>query len=223
VNAAALPETASFAGFARILGVKPQAVTALRHAGRLVLTDDGKRVQVAASQQRIRDTADPSKAGVVARHAAERAAKAVETADMHDPLETELTIAELEWNEFVKTADMPDPLETQGAGEADDDTPGSRDYQSSRARREHYQALEAQRAYEVAIGKLMDAGEVAAAVAGAAATLRTRLEGLPDILGPQLAAIHDEAQCRATLAEAIEHALEETARQFSNIAKQVSA
>lgn len=199
MNAAALPETASFAGFARILGVKPQAVTALRHAGRLVLTDDGKRVQVAASQQRIRDTADPSKAGVVARHAAERAAKAGETAA------------------------TPDPLETQGEGEADDDTPGSRDYQSSRARREHYQALEAQRAYEVAIGKLMDAGEVAAAVAGAAATLRTRLEGLPDILGPQLAAIHDEAQCRATLAEAIEHALEETARQFCNIAKQVTA
>src|SRR6185312_3772275 len=132
-------DTASFAGFARLLGVKPQAVTALRHAGRLVLTADGKRVDVAASQQRLRDTADPSKAGVVARHAAERAAKA------------------------------------------------------------------------------------AAAVASAATTLRSSLESLPDVLGPQLAAITDEAQARATLAEAIEHALEECSRQFSNIARQISA
>jgi hypothetical protein len=198
-TAAAQPETASFAGFARLLGVKPQAITALRLADRLVLTADGRRVQVAASQQRLRDTADPSKAGVVARHAAERAAKA-----------------------GVQAEGVADPSSTAtGAGNADDnaDDAGNRDYQGSRARREHYQALEAQRAYEVAIGKLMDAGEVAAAIASATATLRTRLEGLPDVLGPQLAAINDEAQARATLAEAIEHALEETSRQFANIAK----
>lgn len=203
-SAADQPETATLSGFARLLGVKPSAVTALRHAGRLVLTADGNRVQVAASQQRIRDTADPSKAGVVARHAATRAAKADGQA---------LTPA-------------PGSSPTSGAG---DDAPppsepeGNADYQSSRARREHYQALEAQRAYEVAMGKLMDAHEVASAVASAATTLRTRLEGLPDVLGPQLAAISDEAQARATLAEAIEHALEEASRQFANIAKQVTA
>lgn len=192
------PQTATFAGFARLLGVKPQAVTALRKAGRLVLTADGKRVQVAASQQRIRDTADPSKAGVVARHAAERATKASPTSTP--------------------------PPSTAGAGDADDDEPaGTNAYQTSRAKREHYQALEAQRAYELAIGKLMDASEVTTAIASATATLRTSLEGLPDILGPQLAAITDEGQARATLAEAIEHALEETARQFSNVAKQVAA
>jgi len=192
-------DTASFAGFARLLGVKPQAVTALRHAGRLVLTADGKRVDVAASQQRLRDTADPSKAGVVARHAAERAAKAA-------------------------TAGEPSaPAPGAAAGDGEPDGAGNADYQGSRARREHYQALEVQRAYEVAIGKLMDAGEVAAAVASAATTLRSSLESLPDVLGPQLAAITDEAQARATLAEAIEHALEECSRQFSNIARQISA
>lgn len=203
-TAAALPETASMAGFARLLGVKPSAVTALRHAGRLVLTADGKRVQVAASQQRIRDTADPSKAGVVARHVAERAAKVAS-----EPAAASVSTAP-----------------AAGAGDDDNatDAPiGNTDYQSSRARREHYQALEAQRAYEVAMGKLMDAHEVASAVASAATTLRTRLEGLPDVLGPQLAAITDEAQARATLAEAIEHALEEASRQFSNIAKAVTA
>jgi hypothetical protein len=203
-SAAEQPETLSFAGFARLLGIKPQAITALRYADRLVLTADGKRVQVAASQQRIRDTADPSKAGVVARHAAERAAKATPRPDT------------------APVTPAPD------AGAGDDDSAaeaptGNADYQSSRARREHYQALEAQRAYEVAMGKLMDAHEVASAVASAAATLRTRLESLPDVLGPQLAAISDEAQARATLAEAIEHALEETSRQFANIARQVTA
>lgn len=191
------PQTATFAGFARMLGVKPQAVTALRHAGRLVLTDNDKRVLVEASQQRIRDTADPSKAGVVARHAAERATKPA-------------------------TAGEPIPS-SAGAGDDDDEPAGSSGYQASRARREHYQALEAQRAYELAIGKLMDASEVTAAIASATATLRTSLESLPDVLGPQLAAITDEGQARATLAEAIEHALEETARQFSNLSKQVSA
>lgn len=200
-SAAALPETASLSGFARLLGVKPSAVTALRHADRLVLTADGKRVQVAASQQRIRDTADPSKAGVVARHAAERAAKSGD-----QPI----------------TAPVSSVAST-GAGEVEAPAePGNADYQTSRARREHYQALEAQRAYEVAMGKLMDAHEVASAVASAATTLRARLEGLPDVLGPQLAAISDEAQARAMLAEAIEHALEEASRQFSNIAKAVA-
>jgi hypothetical protein len=79
--------------------------------------------------------------------------------------------------------------------------------------------MEAKRAYELAIGKLMDASEVAAAVGSATATLRTSLERLPDVLAPQLAAITDEAQARATLAEAIEHALDEVSRQFANLAK----
>jgi hypothetical protein len=200
LNAAApVEETASFAGFARLLGVKPSAVTALKQAGRLVLTDDGKRVRIAASRQRIAETADPSKAGVVARHAAERAAKA---------------------GELPPQAPAP---AAEGEGPDDDDEAGTPGYQASRAKREHYAAMAAQRDYEVSIGKLMDAGEVAAAVAQAATTLRTQLEALPDTLAPQLAAITDEAQVRATLAEAIEHALEETARQFFAIARQGDA
>lgn len=199
-------ETASFAGFARLLGVKPQAVTALRHAGRLVLTEDGKRVVVAASQQRLRDTADPSKAGVVARHAAARAAAGAAVGASVGPAE-------------VATPGAPANDDAADDGQE----PAGADYQSSRARREHYAALEAQRSYEVAIGKLMDAGEVASAVAHAATMLRTRLESLPDVLGPQLAAIQDEAQARATLAEAIEVALEEVSRQFALVGKQQAA
>ena len=63
------------------------------------------------------------------------------------------------------------------------------------------------------------ADAVLAAVSGAMATLRQRFESLPDILGPQLAACADETQTRTLLAESIEHALEEAARQFLNISK----
>lgn len=194
------PQTVTFAGLARILGVKPQAVTALRHAGRLVLTDDGQRVLVEASQQRLAATADPSKAGVVARHAAARQSKV---------------------GEGAAQPPVAPPAPTHAASE-----PGDRignTYQASRAVRERYLAMEAKRAFEVAIGKLMDADEVASVVAAATTTLRTRLESLPDVLGPQLAAIHDEGQVRAIIAEAIEHALEEAARHFATTAKQAAA
>jgi len=196
------PQTASFAGFARLLGVKPQAVTALRHADRLVLTADGKRVLVVESQQRLRETFDPSKAGVVARHAATRQVKAGEGA-VHPVDDAPATAAD--------------------ASERGDDEPASTGYQHWRERNERAKALAGERDNLVAEGKLMDAGEVAAAVAAAATQLRARLEGLPNVLGPQLAAIRDEGEARAVLVEAIEHALEETARQFSNIAKQVTA
>ena len=65
--------TASFAGFARLIGERsPSYITQLKGEGRLVLTDDGKRVRVQESIALIKATADPAKAGVAARHAANR-------------------------------------------------------------------------------------------------------------------------------------------------------
>lgn len=66
--------------FARSQGFNPSWATALKQAGRLVMTDDGRRVKVAESIARIEATRDPSKAGVAARHAAARA-QAAEPAD----------------------------------------------------------------------------------------------------------------------------------------------
>jgi hypothetical protein len=68
-------------------------------------------------------------------------------------------------------------------------------------------------------GELLEAGDVAATVTTAVTVLRNRLEALADVLGPQLAAEGDEARCRALVAESVEHALEETARQFAAMAK----
>lgn len=187
------PATASLKEFARILGgVKPGYVSQLKRDGRLVMAEDGKRVQVAESLQLIKDTRDPSKVGAVRRHAAARAAET--SAPAAPPPETD------------------DP--------ADDALDGlGRTFHEARARREHYQALEAKRAYEVAIGKVVDAREVANVVSGAVVTLRTRLESLPDLLAPQMVGLPDEGRARALLAEAIEHALDEASRQFSALSK----
>lgn len=187
------PAVASLKEFARILGgVKPGYVSQLKRDGRLVLDDDGKRVRVAESLQRIADTRDPSKAGVAARHAAARAAE----------------------------LGASTPTAPEAADPADDALDGlGRTFHEARARREHYQALEAKRAYEVAIGKVIDAREVANVVSAAMVTLRTRFESLPDLLAPQLIGLQDEARARALLAEAMEHALDEASRQFSALAK----
>lgn len=92
-------------------------------------------------------------------------------------------------------------------------------YQAARAVKERYLALEAKRAYEVACGQLMRADDVAAAVAYAATTLRTRLEALPDVLSSQLAGPLDEAHRRAVIAEAIEHILAGLSADFARITK----
>ena len=70
-----LPETAGVREFGRLLGFRPGYVTQLRKDGRLVLTDDAKRIRVAESIQRIESTRDPAKAAVAERHAAARARK----------------------------------------------------------------------------------------------------------------------------------------------------
>jgi hypothetical protein len=196
------PDTATFAEFADIARFKRSYVTQLKGDDRLVLTDDGKRVRVAESLERIEATRDPSKAGVVARHAAARQPGA---------------------GEGGGTAPTTPPPPEDADDGADKDQAKTDGYQYWRERNERAKALASERDNLVAEGKLMDAAQVEAAVAAAATTLRSRLESLPDVLGPQLAAITDEGQARATLAEAIEHALEECSRQFANIAKQVAA
>ena len=67
----------------------------------------------------------------------------------------------------------------------DDKIGGS--YQTARAVKERYLALEAKRAYEVNIGALRDATEVEHLATTAGAELRQRLENLATVLAPILA------------------------------------
>lgn len=93
------------------------------------------------------------------------------------------------------------------------------DYSDSADKKNYYAAELARLDYEERCGNLMPADDVKSAIADAATTLRTRLESLPDQLAPQLAAISDEQQVRAMLADAVEMALGEVAERFAGVGK----
>lgn len=184
--------------FARHIGKKQSYVTLLKQQDRLVLTADGK-VQVAESLQRIKDTSDPAKTAVAARHALKRGEGVPPVAEPATP--------------------PPAPAES----DVDADPAAEASYQASRARREYFEAAARERDYKLSMGQLLRADDVVAGAAGAVAALRQRFETLPDILSPRLAAELDEGNIRALLAEEIEHALDEAARQFAQLAKTETA
>ncbi|VVP66060.1 hypothetical protein PS906_01147 [Pseudomonas fluorescens] len=62
----------SKSAFAAHIGRSPSYITWLKENGRLVLSPNGKQVDVLATEALIRDTADPSKAAVAARHQQDR-------------------------------------------------------------------------------------------------------------------------------------------------------
>lgn len=188
--------TATFKAFARILGERsPSYVTQLKDQGRLVLTDDDKRVRVKESLALIRETADPSKAGVAARHAAQR-----------------------------DSASEPGAGEGVEEGEGLDAPLAAQDGHASRrsralADKAEWDAKAAERDYLVSMKQLLNADQVAASVAAAVSALRGRLETLPYDLAPQLAPIADEGQIRTMLSDEVEAALGECARQLTALAR----
>lgn len=193
----ALPvrRTATFKDFARILGdCSPSYVTELKSAGRLVLTRDGKRVLVDESLQLIRDTADPARAGVAARHAAARGALAGEPAAAVDRDGGEAVLV-----------DMTDPHARRRA--------------KALADKEEALARKALREEQIELGQLLRTDEVRDALADAAVELRTGLENLRDILAPQLAAEPDADRVRVMLGDAVEQMLAELARKFAAIGR----
>jgi hypothetical protein len=194
-----LPDTATFSEFARLHAkVRPSYITQLKAEGRLVLTDDGKRVRVAESLQRIEDTKDPAKINVARRHAAARAAAQPPAADV-------------------------DGEPPEGAG-SDSEPPEQKSedegFQYWKRRRERANALQVERDNAVAERKLVYADEIARTIGSAVTTFRAVMESLPDRLAPQLVVITDEAKARALLKSSIEHALDELSRQFGALAKE---
>lgn len=158
-----------------------QAYAAMK-AGRVVMAPDGKHLLAAESKARYLATADPAKAGVTARHAAQRAAPAPNAPEQGDEIEEE-------------SADGPTATSA-----------GSYDFQSAKAKREHYAAERERTNYLKEAGELIEAATHRAAFAAAGAALRAHLEGLPATLAPQLVG-RDEGAIRAALAEQMEAAL----------------
>jgi hypothetical protein len=206
---AAAPETLGFREFATRYGWKASYVTELRKAGRLVLTEDGRRVRVAESLRLLEDTRDPSKAGVAARHAAARTAAAPSPSASPDAGQG----GDSEYEEDGEGGAAPDRPAT-----AYNDPLAIRRARAQ-AEREEAALRKALREEQQELGELLQRDDVLAVIADATTTLRTSLENLPTTLSASLAAETAEERCRVILANGIEHALEELSRKCSGIGR----
>ena len=182
--------------FATAMGFKANYGHQLVKDGRLVMAPDGKTVLFDESKARMDATKDPSKQGVADRHAAAR--------------------------DSAQAAPQDDTPERQAAAPQPDAGVTGSSYQQARAVKEKFFALEAKRAYEVAIGTLRDAREVEGLVATAMVEIRQRLENLATSIAPIVAAQADEAAVRATLREAFEHTLKSASHHFDQLKKAAS-
>jgi hypothetical protein len=185
---------------ADLIGARaPSYINELEKNGRAIRAPDGKLWLKMESLAAYRAGKDPSKQGVADRHAAARAAAP-------QPYD----------------AGSPDEPPAPRAQPTDRDAAIGSSYQQARAVKEKFGALEAKRAYEVAIGTLRDAREVEGLVATAMVEIRQRLENLATSIAPIVAAQADEAAVRATLREAFEHTLKSASHHFDQLKKAAS-
>lgn len=177
-------------------GYKPNYGHELAKAGRLVMAPDGKNCLARASHERFNASKDPSKQGVADRHASARAAASDDDGADDD-------------REGARPYRPP-----QGPAEA----AVGNSYQQARAVKEKFLALEAKRAYEVAIGQLRESREVEGLAATAMTELRIRLENLATTMAPMLINQPDESRVRAMLQDQFAHALESASHHFARLA-----
>ncbi len=185
---------------ASVLGFKPSYIVELKKQGRVVVAPGGKGYLHAESVALFEETRDPSRAGVVARHAATRAAAAAPTPAPPDAGDQD------------PPDDSKDSFEVLPTGDA-------KRRAKALADRAEWDAKVAERDYLISVGKLLDASEVDRALAAAGTTLRTALERMVDVMAPQVAAQADEVKCRTLLWDEVAHSLEAIARAFRDIAQ----
>ena len=184
----------SKSAFAAHIGKAPSYITWLKDNNRLVLSDDGKRVNVDATVALIRDTADPSKAAVAARHQADRVQRDV-TSQLSPLVEA--------------TPSMAAPQPASGpAGKQPD-------FQKARAHREYYLAQLAEAEFHKVQGSQVELEAVKTGAFNAGRLLRDQLLGMPPQLAPELAAMTDPWEIERRLTAAIRASLEDAERMSS--------
>lgn len=184
------PTYLSKSAFAARIGRSPSYITWLKDNNRLVLTPDGKKVDVLATEALIAETADPSKAAVAARHQQDRIERNVHS--QLSPLA-----------EPTSTA-APQPMAT-GPGKLPD-------FQKARAHREYYLAQLAEMEFHKAQGSTVDVVAVQSGAYNAGRMLRDTLLGMPPQLAPELAAMTDPWEIERHLTAALRTRLEEASR-----------
>lgn len=193
-NLMTIPEFSAHLGYGRTYAYQ------LQKEGRLVMSEDGKRVLVAESIERVRATEDPSKKGVAQRHAMARLPKNTSEAPSDDTDELR--------------ADEP-MLMPEGAVAK----PDGFDFQNSKAKREHFAALEAEASYRARVKELLEASDVRAVVGEVMTVLRTTIEGMSHRLAPALTAAVKETEVRAMLDAEIRHALDTASASLAKLGK----
>ncbi|ROL86107.1 terminase small subunit [Pseudomonas chlororaphis] len=180
----------SKSAFAARLGRAPSYITWLKNNNRLVLTDDGKLVDVLASEALIRDTADPSKTAVADRHQQERIQR-----DVYGQLSTSAE----------PTSPAAPPPAITPAGQLPD-------FQKARALREYNLAQLAEIELHKARGSLVVMKAVETGAYNAGRLLRDQLLGMPPQLAPELAAMTDPWEIEKHLTAALRRSLEDAER-----------
>lgn len=176
--------------FAEIIGKTKGYVSQLKAAQRLVFNDAGK-VDVVASLAKIEATRDPNRDDAVARHAAARVG-----------------------GSSVPEAPGVDEQDQQpkGGGELDLASGEMVDFQTARAIKENYLALQAKIDYEERTGKLVDAETVSMKQYEMARQIRDSMMAIPSRIAEQLASETDASACAHLLIDEIRQALEAAAK-----------
>ncbi|WP_277760808.1 terminase small subunit [Pseudomonas sp. A34-9] len=184
------PTYLSKSAFAARIGRAPSYITWLKKNNRLVLSPDGKLVDVQASEVLIRDTADPSKAAVADRHQQDRIQR-----DVYSQLSTQ--------TEPTTTAAPPQVLTGDGK---------LPDFQKARALREHNMAKLAEIELGKAQGSLVSKEAVETGAYNAGRLLRDQLFGPLPQLSHDLAAMTDPWLIEKHLTATFRRTLEEAER-----------
>lgn len=195
-NLMTVPEFSAHLGYGRTYGYQ------LQKEGRLVLSDDGRRVLVAESIAKVRATEDPSKQGVAQRHATARLQKGVAP-----------SAPALPHGEGLESDADGDAVPAEGP------VPPGFDFQVAKAKREHFAALEAEASYRARVKELLEASEVRAVLNEVMTVLRTSIEGIAHRVAPALAAEVDEANVRSLLSAEIRYALETASNSLSKLGR----
>lgn len=179
----------SKSAFAARIGRTPSYITWLKDNQRLVLSPNGKQVDVLATEALILETADPSKVAVAARHQQDRIQRDV----------------------YSQLSPLVEPTTTaaprfSAIGEKHPD------FQKARALREHNMAQLAEIELHKAQGSLVDRIAVETGAYNAGRLLRDQLFGPLPQLSHDLAVMTDPWQIEKHLTATIRRTLEEAER-----------
>ena len=193
--------------FANLYGCSRAYVSQLIAAGRLVLSADGKLVDVDASLERLGATADPSKAGVRERweaYRAEQSAAATPAAAAPapvQPVQPAPAAARPPAPPITAAPSAEQPAPTPHPSQRDDaptaptaptlapaPSPARSDYQDARALREKAEAEMAQIELRKIRGMVLEVEPTLRAVVDAHMAVRGELLGLADRVAPLVAA-----------------------------------